>query len=93
MMKVARRLTMIVVASLICSIVYALVTGFQLEVLTPLVAILLFASVSVAMPTMFTLSMVLGSLTLTKKGVVVTRLSASEAAAMDVLCTDLFYNP
>ena len=38
---------------------------------------------------MLTLNMALGSLTLAKKGVVVTRLSASEdAAAMDVLCTD-----
>jgi H+-transporting ATPase len=58
-------------------------------VLVPLVAILLVASVPVAMPTMFTLNMALGSLALAKKGVVVTRLSASEdAAAMDVLCTD-----
>ena len=88
-MKVARRLTMIVVASLICAIVYAVLTGFQLEALVPLVAILLVASVPVAMPTMFTLNMALGSLTLAKKGVVVTRLSAIEdAAAMDVLCTD-----
>jgi H+-transporting ATPase len=88
-MKVARRLTMIVVASLIGTIVYALLTGFQLEVLVPLVAILLVASVPVAMPTVFTLNMALGSLALAKKGVVVTRLSASEdAAAMDVLCTD-----
>ena len=79
-MKVARRLTIIVVASLIGAIVYALLTGFQLEVLMPLVAILLVASVPVAMPTMFTLSMALGSLTLAKKGVVVTRLSASEDA-------------
>ncbi len=87
-MKVARRLTMIVVASLICAIVYALMTGFQLEVLVPLIGILLVASVPVAMPTMFTLSMALGSMTLAKTGVVVTRLSASEDAAMDVLCTD-----
>lgn len=88
-LKVARRLMIIVVASLTAAIVYALMTGFHLEVLVPLVAILLVASVPVAMPTMFTLNMALGSLTLAKKGVVVTRLSASEdAAAMDVLCTD-----
>lgn len=87
--KLARRLTIIVVASLIGAIVYALLTGFQLAVLVPLVAILLVASVPVAMPTMFTLNMALASLTLAKKGVVVTRLSASEdAAAMDVLCAD-----
>ena len=50
-MKVARRLTMIVVATLIGAIVYAVLTGFQLEVLVPLIAILLVASVPVAMPT------------------------------------------
>ena len=41
------------------------------------------------MPTMLTLNMVLGASVLAKKGVLVTRLSASEdAAVMDVLCVD-----
>ena len=87
--KVARRLAMIVLASLLIVFVYALLTGFELAVLLPLAGVLLVASVPVAMPTMFTLNMALGSAVLAKQGVLVTRLSASEdAATMGVLCAD-----
>ena len=87
--KVARRLAAIVIASLMVAFVYALLTGFQLAALLPLAAVLLVAAVPVAMPTMFTLNMALGSSALAKKGVLVTRLGATEdAAAMDVLCAD-----
>ena len=86
---VARRLAAIVVASLAVAFAYALLTGFQLASLLPLAAVLLVAAVPVAMPTMFTLNMALGSSALAKRGVLVTRLGASEdAAAMDVLCAD-----
>jgi len=69
--------------------VYALLTGFPLAVLLPLAGVLLVASVPVAMPTMFTVNMALGSLALAKQGVLVTRLGAIEdAATMDVLCVD-----
>jgi len=87
--KVARRLAMIVLASLLIVFVYAFLTGFELAVLLPLAGVLLVASVPVAMPTMFTINMALGSSLLAKQGVLVTRLSASEdAATMDVLCAD-----
>ena len=87
--KVTRRLAMIVLASLLIVFVYALLTGFPFAVLLPLAGVLLVASVPVAMPTMFTLNMALGSSALAKQGVLVTRLSASEdAALMDVLCAD-----
>jgi len=87
--NVTRRLAMIVLASLLIVFVYALLTGFPLAVLLPLAGVLLVASVPVAMPTMFTLNMALGSLALAKQGVLVMRLSASEdAALMDVLCAD-----
>ena len=47
------------------------------------------AAIPVALPTMFTITMALGSYELARKGVLVTRLSASEdAALMDVLCVD-----
>ncbi len=79
----------IVVASLMIAFVYALLTGFQLASLLPLAVVLMIAAVPVAMPTMFTLNMALGSSALAKRGVLVTRLGASEdAAAMDVLCAD-----
>ncbi len=87
--KVAHRLLTIVLASLLAVFVYALLTGFPLDVLLPLAGVLLVASVPVAMPTMFTVNMALGSSALAKQGVLVTRLSASEdAATMDVLCAD-----
>jgi H+-transporting ATPase len=55
----------------------------------PLVLILLVSAIPVALPAMFTLTLTLGSMELTRRGVLVTRLSASEdAARMDVLCSD-----
>jgi H+-transporting ATPase len=87
--KVARRLAAIVLASLLIVFVYAALIGFELAVLLPLAVVLLIAIVPVAMPTMFTINMALGSVALAKQGVLVTRLSASEdAATMDVLCLD-----
>lgn len=70
-------------------VVYALVNNLPLSDLLPFILILLVASVPVAMPATFTLASALGSLELSKRGVLVTRLSAiREAAGMDVLCTD-----
>ncbi len=87
--EVAHRLAVAVLASLLIVCVYAVLTGFQLTVLLPLAGVLLVAAVPVAMPTMFTVNMALGSSVLAKQGVLVTRLSASEdAATMDVLCVD-----
>jgi len=87
--KVARRLAIIVVTSLLIVFMYATIIGFELAVLLPLAAVLLIASVPVAMPIMYTINMALGSMVLAKQGVLVTRLSASEdAATMDVLCAD-----
>ncbi|MDH2907284.1 MAG: plasma-membrane proton-efflux P-type ATPase [Candidatus Nitrosotalea sp.] len=87
--KIARRLAMIIIISLLIAFAYALLTGFQFVVLLPLAVVLLVSAVPVAMPTMLTLNMVLGSSVLAKKGVLVTRLSASEdAAIMDVICVD-----
>ena len=87
--KVARQLAKLVLASLLIVFVYAALTGFELAILLPLAGVLLIASVPVAMPTMFTINMALGSAVLAKQGVLVTRLSATEdAATMNVLCAD-----
>jgi H+-transporting ATPase len=87
--KVARQLAILVLASLLVVFVYAALTGFELAALLPLAGVLLIASVPVAMPTMFTVNMALGSSLLAKQGVLVTRLSATEdAATMDVICAD-----
>jgi len=51
--------------------------------------VLLLGAIPVALPVMFTASMAVGARELTQKGVLVTRLSASEdAATMNVLCVD-----
>jgi H+-transporting ATPase len=55
----------------------------------PLVLTLLLATIPVALPTTFTLAAALGSLELSRFGVLVTRLSAlHDIAAMTVLCSD-----
>jgi H+-transporting ATPase len=62
--------------------------GEFLEIL-PLMLILLVSAIPVALPAMFTATLALGSMELVKKGILITRLNASEdAARMDVLCSD-----
>src|SRR5690606_5260398 len=51
--------------------------------------VLLMSAIPVALPVMFTVSMAVGTKELANRGVLVTRLSATEdAATMDVLCVD-----
>ncbi len=70
-------------------LVYSLVAGLPPADAVPFALILLVASVPVALPATYTLATALGSLELSERGVLVTRLSAvEEAAAMDVLCAD-----
>jgi H+-transporting ATPase len=87
--KVVRWLFVIVGALLTVVIVLSLIRGTSLVEMIPLMLVLLMSAVPVALPVMFTVSMAIGSAELAKRGVLVTRLSASEdAATMDVLCVD-----
>ncbi len=87
--KVVRWLLIMVVVSVGLGMGLALLQGVSLTEIAPLTVILLVSAVPVALPTMFTISMALGSLELSKKGAIVTRLDAVEdAATMDVLCAD-----
>jgi plasma-membrane proton-efflux P-type ATPase len=87
--KVVRSLFVIVGALLTVVIVMSLIRGAPLFEMIPLMLVLLMSAVPVALPVMFTVSMAIGSAELAKRGVLVTRLSASEdAATMDVLCVD-----
>lgn len=87
--KVVRWLFVIVGALLAVVIIMSLLRGAPLVEMVPLMLVLLMSAVPVALPVMFTVSMALGSAELAKRGVLVTRLSASEdAATMDVLCVD-----
>ncbi len=87
--KVVRRLFVIVGALLAAVIALSVVRGLPLVEMVPLMLVLLMSAVPVALPVMFTVSMAVGSKELAKRGVLVTRLGASEdAATMDVLCVD-----
>ncbi len=87
--KVVRWLLIMVVSSVGLGMGFALLRGIPIEEIAPLTVILLVSAIPVALPTMFTISMALGSLELSKKGAIVTRLDAVEdAATMDVLCAD-----
>jgi plasma-membrane proton-efflux P-type ATPase len=87
--KVVRWLFVIVGALLTVVVVISLIRGVPPVETVPLMLVLLMSAVPVALPVMFTVSMAVGSKELAKRGVLVTRLSATEdAATMDVLCVD-----
>ena len=82
-------LLILVVVLLSVAFAVSWIRGLNLLDMLSLALILLVSAIPVALPTMFTVTMALGSQELVKKGVLVTRLSASEdAALMDVLCVD-----
>ena len=71
------------------TIVVSLFRGESFISMLPLVLILLVTAVPVAMPAMFTVSMAKGSQQLVAKGILVSRLSATEdAATLTTLCID-----
>ncbi|MDQ1251642.1 MAG: H+-transporting ATPase [Euryarchaeota archaeon] len=79
----------LVVALLAIAFTVSYLRGINLVEILPLALILRVSSVPVALPTMFTVTMALGSQELAKKGVLVTRLDASQdASMMDILCAD-----
>jgi plasma-membrane proton-efflux P-type ATPase len=87
--KVVRWLFVIVGALIGVVVVVSLIRGAPLLEMVPLMLVLLMSAGPVALPVMFTVSMAVGSKELAKRGVLVTRLSASEdAATMNVLCVD-----
>jgi H+-transporting ATPase len=87
--RVVRWLFVIVGALLSVVIVLSLIRGAPFLEMIPLMLVLLMSAVPVALPVMFTVSMAVGSRELARRGVLVTRLSATEdAATMDVLCVD-----
>ena len=71
------------------SFIMALHRGLPLWDILPLLLIVLSSAIPVALPVMFTVSMALGALALSQRGVLVTRLTAVEdAAEMSILCSD-----
>ena len=87
--NVVKWLLIIVTALVAVLVAFSLLEGSNLRDVLPIILVLLLSAIPVALPAMFTVSMALGSMELARKGVLVTRLSASEdAATMNVLCAD-----
>ena len=87
--KVVKWLLIIVGSFLLIALAFTVFRGIDLVGILPLAVVLMVSAIPVALPTMFTISMALGSLELMKKGVLMTRLSAIEdSATMDILCAD-----
>ena len=87
--KVVRWLVIIVSSFLSVALAFTALKGLDLIGVLPLAVILMVSAIPVALPTMFTISMALGSLDLMKKGILITRLSAIEdAATMNIVCAD-----
>jgi H+-transporting ATPase len=87
--RVVQVLFAIIATLLVGVAILAGVRGTLNLALVPFLLVLLLAAVPVALPVMFTVSMAVGSEELVRRGVLVTRLNASEdAAAMDTLCAD-----
>lgn len=87
--QIVKRIVAVDVFFVLIIFCYSLIINHPSLSLIPFVLILLVASIPIALPATFTLAATLGALYLTKRGVLVTRLSAiEEAATMDVLCVD-----
>ena len=86
---VIRWLLVIVAALIVVALAFSVLEAKNLLDLLPIILLLLLSAIPVALPAMFTVSTAVGSMELSRKGVLVTRLSASEdAATMNVLCAD-----
>lgn len=88
-LNIVKYLVAIDILLVVALLFYAPLAGVPLLEVLPFALILLIASVPVALPATFTIAQAFGSLELSKRGVLVTRLSAiEEAASMDALCVD-----
>jgi H+-transporting ATPase len=88
-LSVVRYLVALDVALVAVVAAYAFATRMEARDIVPYCLILLVASVPVALPATFSLSLALGAHELAQRGVLVTRLASIEdIAGMEVLCTD-----
>ncbi|MDA8255247.1 MAG: plasma-membrane proton-efflux P-type ATPase [Betaproteobacteria bacterium] len=87
--RIVRWLFLIVGSLVAVTLLASGIEGLPLLDTLPIALVLLMSAVPVALPVMFTVSMALGSMELSRRGVLITQLSAVEdAATMDVLCAD-----
>jgi len=87
--QVVRWLMIMTGSFVAAALVVTIATKMDVWNVLPLMLVLLVSAVPVALPAMFTISMAIGSLEMVRRGVLITRLNASEdAAGMDTLCVD-----
>ncbi|MHB1173134.1 MAG: plasma-membrane proton-efflux P-type ATPase [Lacisediminihabitans sp.] len=87
--RVVRWLFIIVGSLAALTLGVSVMEGMPLLGTLPITLVVLISAIPVALPVMFTVSMALGSMELSRHGVLITRLNAVEdAATMDVLCAD-----
>ena len=88
-LTIVKYLMAVDVALVLGVLLYALGAQIPVVEVLPFALIILIASVPAALPATFTVAQALGAVEMARHGVLVTRLSAiEEAAMMDVLCTD-----
>ncbi len=86
---VVRNLFVVNAATVVIVMGYAHLHGMTIAFILPLLLTILLASIPVALPATFTLAAALGSVELSRRGVLITRLSAlHDIASMTVLCSD-----
>jgi H+-transporting ATPase len=86
---VVKNLFVVNAAMVVIVLGYAHHAGMSIGFVMPLLLAILLASIPVALPATFTFAAALGSLELSKRGVLITRLSAlHDIASMTVLCSD-----
>jgi H+-transporting ATPase len=86
---VVKNLFVVNAATVVVVVGYGHHIGLSLGYMLPLLLTILLASIPVALPATFTLAAALGSVELSKRGVLITRLSAlHDIASMTVLCSD-----
>jgi H+-transporting ATPase len=82
-------LVLVIIMIIIVLLVALLANGYTFIRILPLLLVLLVSAVPVALPVMFSIVTALGSLELSHKNVLITRLSCTEdVASMSVLCSD-----
>jgi len=87
--KVVWWMLVLIVILLIAVGIVSVLKGQNIMDILPIAVLLLISAVPIALPTMFLISLALGSLQLARVGVLTTRLNSVEnAATMDVLCAD-----
>jgi magnesium-transporting ATPase (P-type) len=87
--RIVKWLFLIVGTLVAVTLIASVIEGLPLLDTLPIALVLLMSAVPVALPVMFTVSMAVGSMELSRRGVLITQLSAVEdAATMNVLCAD-----